>query len=195
MECLWETWWHTDKREQQLPAAHNQAEERLCRLPPPPSQQKPRGVIRIQVESAFPFHNRFIKHFSRYLSCCSSSPQSGLSPATHSSFKSEEILCQMQVMIWEEITKFSLFLGDLNKQIELVLLSSGRFLAQSTTFGSKSWCHHSSTVFFSWVNPQVDNGITAEKGNSGGYKWEYLRPKDHSQKLQETGAEKAIQVF
>lgn len=40
----------------------------------------------------------------------------------------------MQVVIWEEITIFSLFLGELNKQIEVVLLSSGGLLAQSVTF-------------------------------------------------------------
>lgn len=44
---------------------------------------------------------------------------------------------------------FSLFLGELNKEIEVGLLSSSRFLAQFVTFDPQSRCHHSPALYSS----------------------------------------------
>lgn len=51
------------------------------------------------------------------------------------------------------------------------------------------------SLFFSGVNPQADNGNAAEEANCGGNKWEILRAKDHSGKLQETRGLKSTHIF
>lgn len=53
-------------------------------------------------------------------------------------------------MIWEEITVFSLFLGELNKEIEAGLLSSSRFLAQSVTFDHSLDATTAQLFIFQW---------------------------------------------
>lgn len=79
---------------------HHYRQNRNCRVS---------SEFRWSTHSGFPFHNHFIKHFSRYPSCRYYGPQTVLSLATCSSIKSKETVCQMQVIVWGEVMIFTFF--------------------------------------------------------------------------------------